>query len=68
MVADCYVNLLDTDLLMFGFTGFLQVDCWLSVISGGYNYHDLLRNSSHLTPWQKVLPAEDSDPTLEYVI
>lgn len=49
--------------------GCLKVDCWLTVISGGYSYDNLSRLSPPAvsTAWRKVLPSQDSDPTLGYV-
>jgi hypothetical protein len=41
---------------------FVQIDCWLSVINGGYNYGDLLRDSSpHIKAEGKNLQSAESN-------
>ncbi|XP_073391938.1 uncharacterized protein [Physcomitrium patens] len=43
-----------------------QIDCWLSVINGGYNYGDLLRECSpHTKVGEKGLHSAESNATLE---
>lgn len=45
---------------------FVQIDCWLSVINGGYNYGDLLRECSpHTKVGEKGLHSAESNATLE---
>ena len=40
----------------------VQIDCWLSVINGGYNYVDLLRDSSpHVKVGEKNIHSDESN-------
>jgi len=40
----------------------VQIDCWLSAIKGGYNYGDLLRDSSpHIKAGERGLNSAESD-------
>lgn len=41
---------------------FMQIDCWLSAINGGYNYGDLLRDSSpYIKAGEKDRNSAESD-------
>jgi hypothetical protein len=45
------------------------VDCWLSLLTGGFSYSDLFRLSPHpplplTAPGRKILQAQVSDSTM----
>jgi hypothetical protein len=47
----------------------MKVDCWLSLLTGGFSYSDLFRLSPHpplplTAPGRKILQAQLSDSTM----